>query len=504
MARMTYKKINVLNMILLAALFIVTITGLLISYREIQNNHTAQLQNKITEIKKKNLLITVKNTISTIECLRNEYSNEAMLLFDIFIDEVTKIHQKDSKAFIQEIKNLQKKEIFSSLILVHTSNDREEDSIPSFSHISTLSHIKHEISLGGTTIKININEQWVYNKVLDVVRINIYQQTFNKNEYIWINEVVDWSGGDNYAIRLVHPNLKETEGQWLSTNTVDVSGKKPYQEELEGVKKDGSLFFYYNFKELNSNTVSKKLTYAERYETYDWIIAMGAYTNDFDIVMENLKNESRQLIFRIITHLLPVLLLLFIFVGLLYYININHFLDKFKSAIRLEANHDPLTGVLNRRLGNLYLKGLFHDVKKGNESPAVLMLDIDNFKKINDKWGHDIGDKVIQALTQALKTSMRTTDYLFRWGGEEFLFIYTNIKDDELLLLGTRLNNIISSTKVQFTHAGEEKSIHFTVSIGISKMYASDSSPQDSIKRADNALYLAKNSGKNCSKICLT
>ena len=100
--------------------------------------------------------------------------------------------------------------------------------------------------------------------------------------YVWVNRIVNYQGGDNYAIRQIHPNLPETEGRPLSTNTTDIKGNRPYQEELEGINKHGELFFEYFFKKFDSDTISHKMSFAKLYKPFDWIVATGVYLDDVD------------------------------------------------------------------------------------------------------------------------------------------------------------------------------------------------------------------------------
>ena len=113
------------------------------------------------------------------------------------------------------------------------------------------------------------------------------------NGYVWVNRIVNYEGGDNYALRQIHPNLPETEGSWLSTNTADIMGARPYEEELNGVKKNGELYFDYYFKKLNSEKIAHKMTFAKLYEPYDWVVATGVYLDDVDQLIEK-ETEKMQ------------------------------------------------------------------------------------------------------------------------------------------------------------------------------------------------------------------
>ncbi|PXY01249.1 hypothetical protein DF185_11430 [Marinifilum breve] len=134
---------------------------------------------------------------------------------------------------------------------------------------------------------------YIKSLVIDHIKDHIRQNTLMNSGYIWINKILDYEGGDNYAIRLIHPNLTETEGQYLSTNTTDIKGNTPYLKELQGVKMHGELFFTYWFKEFKSDQVSQKLSYAKLYKKYNWIIASGIYLNDIDALIQNeLKHDE--------------------------------------------------------------------------------------------------------------------------------------------------------------------------------------------------------------------
>lgn len=111
--------------------------------------------------------------------------------------------------------------------------------------------------------------------------------------YIFVNEIINYEGGDKYAIRAVHSNLPDTEGNYLSTNTQDIKGNTPYLTELEGVKAKGELFFTYWFKKFGQEKISHKLTYVKLYKKYNWIIGTGVYLDDVDDYISNeiIKNK---------------------------------------------------------------------------------------------------------------------------------------------------------------------------------------------------------------------
>jgi diguanylate cyclase len=160
--------------------------------------------------------------------------------------------------------------------------------------------------------------------------------------------------------------------------------------------------------------------------------------------------------------------------------------------VSAQARHDPLTGALNR-------KGLEEAVDKEvsnvrrKESPlSVSLLDIDNFKKLNDTLGHATGDIALAHLATVAKECMRPQDTLARYGGEEFVILMPDTPLDKGIEAMTRLQRELTK---KFFLAGSEK-ILITFSAGVAQL-APDEKGGDAIKRADQAMYLAKRAGKN-------
>jgi diguanylate cyclase (GGDEF)-like protein len=148
--------------------------------------------------------------------------------------------------------------------------------------------------------------------------------------------------------------------------------------------------------------------------------------------------------------------------------------------------HDGLTGVYNRRYFDLMLPKFIKKAAEYNIKFSVLMLDIDHFKKFNDTYGHDVGDKVLKIVSSTVKEHIRgNQDILFRYGGEEFVIISM----DDLtgaITLAKKINSL------EFKGSPEK----ITVSIGIS----SYKQGEDVVKLADDNLYKAKEAGRNCFK----
>lgn len=164
-------------------------------------------------------------------------------------------------------------------------------------------------------------------------------------------------------------------------------------------------------------------------------------------------------------------------------------------ALKDSAFRDGLTGLYNRKFLDEYIKKALPQVLRDNKKLAVLMLDMDHFKSVNDEYGHDIGDLVLKELGYILIQNVRESDLVIRFGGEEFIVILNNIDSiDSALLVANKIREQVAQNEID-VYAGTK--LRKTVSIGLS-MFPDDGKTFDSVcKNADIALYEAKNKGRN-------
>ncbi|MBD2299909.1 MULTISPECIES: EAL domain-containing protein [Nostocales] len=167
--------------------------------------------------------------------------------------------------------------------------------------------------------------------------------------------------------------------------------------------------------------------------------------------------------------------------------------QKVEEKIRYQALHDMLTGLPNRFLFNEILAKAIPNATRNRESLAVMFLDLDRFKVINDTLGHTIGDRLLQMVAQRLKESLREGDTVARWGGDEFTILLPHIKYlDEVAQVAQR---ILQSLEKIFCLDGHE--LYISASIGISVFDDHSHDVETLIQHADTALYYAKDEGRN-------
>lgn len=165
--------------------------------------------------------------------------------------------------------------------------------------------------------------------------------------------------------------------------------------------------------------------------------------------------------------------------------------------LKNQAIRDPLTSLYNRRYFEEEVFNRILDAKITNDSYSVLMIDADHFKKVNDTFGHKIGDKVLIELSSTCEKALRDVDIVARYGGEEFVIFLADVNAEKAKTVADRLRETISEVVV---YSDNNEEVRFTVSIGISSNAISDNIDM-LIKTADEALYRAKQNGRNRCEI---
>jgi diguanylate cyclase (GGDEF)-like protein len=163
-----------------------------------------------------------------------------------------------------------------------------------------------------------------------------------------------------------------------------------------------------------------------------------------------------------------------------------------QEVLRELATRDPLTGVYNRR----HLEQALHQelvrAERHGRPLTVAMLDVDRFKRINDTYGHPTGDEVLREISERCQKTLRSTDLLGRYGGEEFVVIFAETELPDARIVSERLRAAIAERPV----AVGDRAIDATVSIGLAA-FTSGQDPSLLLERADAALYAAKEGGRN-------
>lgn len=326
----------------------------------------------------------------------------------------------------------------------------------------------------------------------------------DQGRYIWITKVLDYDGGDDYAVSLVNPTFPNFSRRRLSTNMMDRSGNLPYLRELEGVKEQGDVFQIYEvglkprvFKAI------RKLSYSRLYKKFDWIVGTGVRLDDIDALVNRTIADSRKRLWSVtLRAMIAVVVLCAVFGAAFFYTGRARYnrlysqymrVDKEKERLSVVAGTDALTGGYNRRSAESFLSEAFEVFQREGEVSSVAVVDIDHFKKVNDTYGHDAGDHVLRDLAALLRENTREHDMVGRWGGEEFVLALPKTAGRAAKRASRNLLKRVSERVILYNNVP----LRITVTIGVSFFLPTDRTYEDALLRADKALYKGKRRGRN-------
>lgn len=165
------------------------------------------------------------------------------------------------------------------------------------------------------------------------------------------------------------------------------------------------------------------------------------------------------------------------------------------SELERLAYLDTVTGLANRRYAEITLRARIEELQRYGWLFGVIFIDIDNFKAVNDRYGHETGDEVLKMVAKTLQNSVRPFDVVSRWGGEEYLAVIVNVEGQELLTTANRCRAL-----VERSYLPGAPSIQVTISVGAT-LARIDDTVETIVSRADQFMYKSKKAGRNCVTI---
>lgn len=169
-------------------------------------------------------------------------------------------------------------------------------------------------------------------------------------------------------------------------------------------------------------------------------------------------------------------------------VSLRNSLENYKK----QSLEDPLTKAANRRYFSAIIESKIREYKIMGTTFGIAFLDIDNFKHVNDTYGHEVGDKVLKILAETIQSNLRKHDSLGRWGGEEFVILFSDVDSEGLLIVAEKIRKLIASSSLHLS----DQNLNVTVSIGATIVVDNDD-PESIVMRADQNMYISKKSGKN-------
>jgi diguanylate cyclase (GGDEF)-like protein len=175
-------------------------------------------------------------------------------------------------------------------------------------------------------------------------------------------------------------------------------------------------------------------------------------------------------------------------------VSLAHQLEEARSRLERMASTDMLTQTYNRRAFDARLMEAFSHARSNRSPLSVLMIDVDHFKSVNDRFGHAGGDMALFTVAERCRVALRHGDVLARYGGEEFAVMLPESSPERAVEVAERLRRAVAQAQVA---QGTGQNFGVTVSVGVSALDAQDRTPEDLLRRADARLYQAKAAGRN-------
>ncbi len=268
-----------------------------------------------------------------------------------------------------------------------------------------------------------------------------------------------------------------------------ISELSPAQAETAtsgiGIKQLPELYWYDEFTEKSKDTVEPSVIVEA--EEGDLLVSRLNLENlNWSLYILTPLNSRQQEVNQSFAIYVALGMVLILFAYKILYRIVDAYIDKVSSNM----NQDPLTGLSNRKYGRMF----FNRMRKRNRQIAVVVTDLDHFKRINDTYGHMAGDQVLKTISDCFSSVVKKQDLVVRWGGEEFAFILPDTDGEEAKELAEAARLAIERLEI---HINESVNVKATASFGIyaSRQYADTLDVM--IERADRAMYRAKAEGKN-------
>lgn len=452
--------------------------------------------------------LTVINYLTSMETTREQLKNSALPLT------IDNIYTEIQKNIIEP--NLIASMMAHDTFLIDWLSDEEDDVQQIVHYLETIQNkyqmftaflvsdkSRNYYSAKGMLDKVDKkspNSQWYldFQKASELSEINIDYNTNMGSELImFINhKILD---SDYHMIGATGVGLKTSyindmlkifrQRYQFSVYFVDVNGKVVIAEQ--NVKKLNNLSDIPDLARQISDIIGKGSQVFEYSQAGEAFLLNRKYIRELDlylIVEAKVNNftQAAEETFYLNILLSAVITLLISFIIVLYVRKIHLKLDKL-------ASNDDLTNLPNRRSFHDELAKQLLLKERYNSELSLLFIDIDNFKDVNDTKGHDVGDKVLKSLAKILNSNVRKSDFVARWGGEEFIILLIDSDINQAQVIAEQLRSQVANSN----HLSQNAQQQVTISLGVTSV--TDEDNIDTIlKRADLSLYKAKSKGKNC------
>jgi len=298
--------------------------------------------------------------------------------------------------------------------------------------------------------------------------------------------LIEFYKGDIGILLVLDENLKK----YISTDIITIN--------LQNIVKDTNVKGNYTYIILSPNKISanekeriQSLTYEYGLERCKGIITLPIFDEKKTkaIAIIGLYKKSKR---EILSEFKRTKEIMEIFLS---HLNLEIENSMLHEELNIASITDPLTELYNRRYFNLRLKEEFLKAKREGYPFSIMISDLDNFKKYVDKFGHPLGDIILKEVAGVVKLSLRATDIICRFGGDEFAYILPFSTSLDAKIVAERIKKNVQN--FEFLKGNVNEKVHITLSIGIASFPEHGNSEIEILSKADNALFTAKSMGKN-------
>ncbi|NQY89586.1 MAG: GGDEF domain-containing protein [Colwellia sp.] len=464
--------------IITALLFTLSTSLTVINYVESMNSTRKHLKNS-------SLPLTVDNIYTEIQKQIIEPNLIAsMMSYDTFMKDWLAHEENDIEKITQYLETIKNKYQMSTAFLVSEKSQ----------NYYTANGLLEKVTID------NENNAWYFNfkNNPEVSEINIdYNKFMGKSLIMFINHKIyddefHMIGATGIGLKTSYINdmLKYFRQRYnFKVFFVNDSGKVIIAEQ--GVNKLEQLSELPELKKIIPDIISKERQLFEYTQSGDSYLLTKKYIPELDLYLlveakvDNFTQSVREAFY--FNMIVSVLITLLITIIVVLYVR------KIHSKLSELASNDTLTGLPNRRSFHNQLEYFLSLKARNQQQLSLAFVDVDDFKMINDTQGHDVGDKILINIATTLKSSIRDSDFIARWGGEEFIILLNDTQLKDAQLIAEELRQKVENNTYLLEHAKKK----VTVSIGVTQVLDQDDA--DSLfKRVDNSLYQAKITGKNC------
>jgi len=352
-------------------------------------------------------------------------------------------------------------------------------------------NLKKEVDRFETFLKLRLDNAPIQSDAETEFVLRKMQTIYNKypvinrtDSYVFVYSDVKLDQPEAFAKMFINPNRPDLIGKTVSAFEEDGNGVAYRLEALKQMQVSGDAFVRYVYLNPSTKQVEEKISYFKYNPELDLIMAKGEYHSSIQSKLARLSEVFNKEYRRsIIEYLLFISLIL----GSAMLISLRNAKAVEKKVVEW-SEFDHLTHILNRLGIDAELNNRIANQSSSDEALSLIMFDIDNFKLVNDQYGHLVGDDVLQKIALVVSKRLRKSDTFGRWGGEEFL-VLTNDDPKEAKLLAERLRASIE--QADFGLADK-----VTCSFGLAGYEKGDSN-ESLTNKADEALYFSKQHGKN-------